>query len=80
MTVTRLSAEQRRALRLLAISPHGANEDLLVSGHGISIGVLASLARRGLATAEHDVMMAGGKAMEVVRVKITEAGLRAIEE
>ncbi len=80
MTVTRLSAEQRRALKLLASSGHGANEELLVRGHGLSRGVLASLVRRGLAAAEHHVTMAGGNAIEVVRVRITDVGRRAIEE
>ena len=67
MTSSGLSAEQRRALTLLASSHHGGNEDLLVHGHGFSRGVLASLVRRGLAAAERTVMMAGGKAIEVVR-------------
>src|SRR5262249_12855864 len=79
MTVTRLSAEQRRALKLLASSRHGVNEELLVRGHGLSRGGLASLVRRRLAAAEHEGMMAGGKAIEVVRFRITAAGRRAIE-
>jgi hypothetical protein len=79
MTVTRLSAEQRRALKLLAASRHGAKEDLLVRGHGFSRGVLASLVRRGLATAECETMMAGAKPVEVVRIRITDAGRRALE-
>jgi hypothetical protein len=80
MTVTRLSAEQRRALTLLASSRHGVNEELLIRGHGFSRGLLSSLVRRGLAAAEHEVIMAGGKAIEVVRMRITAAGRRAIEE
>jgi hypothetical protein len=75
----RLSPERRRALKLLASGRHGVNEELLVRGHGFSRAVLASLVLRGLAAAEHEVMIAGGKAMEVVRVRITEAGRRAIE-
>ena len=34
----RLSAERRRALELLAGSPHGVNEELLVLGHGSPTG------------------------------------------
>jgi len=78
MTVTRLSAEQRRALALLASSPHGMCEEL-VRGHGFSRGVLASLVRRGLAASEREVIVAGGGAVEVVRVRITAAGRRGIE-
>ena len=79
MTATRLSTEQRRALALLASSRHGMSEELLVRGHGFSRGVLASLVRRGLAGSERDVIVAGGGAVEVVRVRITAAGLRGIE-
>jgi hypothetical protein len=72
-------AERRRALELLASSRHGANEDLLIRGHGFSRGVLASLVRRGLATAERETMKAGRKTIEV-GFRITDAGRRAIEE
>jgi len=40
--------------------------------------VLAGLVRRGLAAAERGAMMVGGNA--VVRMRITAAGRRAIEE
>jgi hypothetical protein len=79
MTVIRISSEQERALKLLAGSRHGLNEELLLRGHGFSRGVLASLVRRRLAAQEREVMMAGGKAVEVVRLRITVAGRRAIE-
>jgi len=36
--------------------------------------------RCGLAAAEREVVKAGGKAVEVVRVRITAAGRRAIED
>jgi hypothetical protein len=78
MTVIRTSSEQQRALKLLASSRHGVNEELLIRGHGFSRGVLASLNRRRLAVTQREVAMAGGKAVEVVRVRITAAGRRAI--
>jgi hypothetical protein len=40
--------------------------------------VLASLVRRGLATAECQTMQAGGKVVEVVRILITALGRREI--
>jgi hypothetical protein len=79
MTVIRTSSEQQRALKLLASSGHGANEELLIRSHGFSRGVLASLVRRRLAAREQQVVMAGGKAIEVVRLRITAAGQKAIE-
>ena len=74
----RVSAEQRRALRLLASSRHGVNAALLVHGHGFKRRVLAGLVRRKLTAAEREVAMAGGKAVEVVRIRITAAGRSAI--
>ncbi len=41
--------------------------------------MIAGLVRAGLAAEEHEVMKAGGKTVEVVSIKITEAGRRAIE-
>jgi len=40
---------------------------------------MGGLVRRGLAAAEHEVVMAGDKAVEVVRIRITAAGRDAIE-
>ncbi len=41
--------------------------------------MIAGLVRAGLAAEELEVMKAGGKTIEVVRVRITEAGRKAIE-
>jgi hypothetical protein len=75
---SRLMPERRRALELLAKSRHGANEELLVRGHGFKRPMLVGLVRSGLAAAEREVMKAGGKAIEVVRLRITAAGRMAI--
>ena len=48
-------------------------------GHGISRRMLAGLVRTGLVAEEREVIKAGGKTIEVVRVRITEAGRKAIE-
>jgi len=74
-----LSAKRRRALELLAGSRHGVNEEMLVHGHGFSRRMLAVLVRAGLAAAERTVVMAGNKPVEAIRVRIADAGLRAIE-
>ena len=75
----RLSAERRRALELLASSSGGVNAALLVHIHGFKRHVLAGLVQRKLAAAKREVAMADGKAVEVVRIRITAAGRRAIE-
>ena len=46
--------------------------------HGFTARQLAALIRDGLATATTERMLAGKKPMEVTRVRITEAGRRAL--
>ncbi len=75
----RLGPEQRRVLELLARNPDGATEELLLLAHGFDSDMIAGLVRRGLATAQRESMKAGGKTIEVVRVRITAAGRRAVE-
>jgi hypothetical protein len=69
-----IGPEQRRALQLLAGTPFGATEAAMFL-HGFTRKTLASLIRAGLATVQHE--KAGGQL--VGRVRITEAGRRAIE-
>ena len=75
----RLSPERRRALELLAGSPHGATEELLMYGHGFSWRMLAGLIRAELATVQRRVIMAGDTPVEVGKVMITAAGRQAIK-
>jgi hypothetical protein len=42
--------------------------------------LLVGRGRCGLAAADHEVAMAGSKPVEVVRMRLTAAGRRAIEE
>jgi len=49
-----------------------------VCNHDFKRHVLAGVARRKLAAAEREAMMAGRKAVEVVRMRITAAGRRAV--
>ncbi len=76
----RLSPEQRRALELLADSPNGSTEELLVYVHSFTRRMLAGLVRTGLATVQRRVIMAGDTPVEVGKVMITGAGRRAIED
>jgi hypothetical protein len=80
MTERRLSAEQREALQLLASDPEGATEELLVLLLGFDSDMIAGLVNSGLAMARRENMKAGDRAIEVVRIRITTAGRRAIEE
>ena len=78
MTGPRLSPERRRALKLLASNRHGVNAGLLVFVHRFERRVLEGVVKAGLAVAEREVVIAGGKPVEVIRIKITTAGRRAI--
>jgi hypothetical protein len=49
MTSPRLSAEQRRALTLLASIPHGIAEELLILVHRFDRAMIAGLVHGGLA-------------------------------
>jgi len=75
----RLGPEQRQALELLASDPHGATENLLVLAHGFDGDMIAGLVHEGLATAKRESMKAGGKTIEVVRIRITKVGRQAVE-
>jgi hypothetical protein len=70
-------ATRRRALELLAASRDGCTEAIMLA-HGFSIDLMVELVNAGLATAQTERMVAAGKRIEVARVRITEAGRRAL--
>src|SRR6516225_3208475 len=78
--IRRLSPNARRALLLLATSPHGANEALLVIVHGLKRQMLAGLVRAGLVATEREVVNVGGRPVDVVRIRITDDGRKALAE
>jgi hypothetical protein len=77
--MAKLSDQQRRALQLLARSPDGCTEALMLA-HGFALEVLDKLASEGLAKAKAHDTMAGSRRMKVVRLQITPAGRRAIAD
>jgi hypothetical protein len=70
-----LSAKQRRALQLLADVPFGVT-DTVMFVIGFERETIARLVRAGLATTERESLKAG---QSFGRVRITEAGRRALE-
>jgi hypothetical protein len=48
------------------------------SGNGFSIDFMLELVRTGLASATPERVVGGGETIEVARVRITEAGRRAL--
>jgi hypothetical protein len=73
-----LKAESSQALQLLACSPRGATEDVLVVGHGLSRETLAELTLAGLAKMVTETLRAEGGTFTIDRLRITDAGRRAI--
>jgi hypothetical protein len=74
-----LTDEQRRALRLLARSPNGCTEALLMA-HGFESVVLGDLVLKGLAVAVGHSTMAGRRRIKVKWLRITAVGRKAIVE
>ena len=70
-------SDRRRALRVLADAPEGVTEALMMA-HGFRIALLADLCFAGLATATVERMVAGGRTVEIVRMKITDVGRQAL--
>ena len=66
---------RRRALELLAASRDGCTKAMMLA-NGFPFEMLVELIRTGLASAVAERMVAGGKQIEVARVRITEAGRR----
>ena len=71
------TATRNRALRLLAQNPDGCTGAIMLA-HGFSLELLNELIATGLATASTERKERSDKAIKIVRVKITEAGRRAL--
>lgn len=74
-----IPADQREALRMLAVSPHGYAESIMMA-HGVATGTLHDLASDGLATAERRTMRVGQRLMGMTWLTITDAGRRALAD
>jgi len=69
--------QRRRALELLAGSRDGCTEAIMLA-HGFKTEFLVDLINARLATAQTERIVAGGRWVEVIRFRITEAGERAL--
>jgi hypothetical protein len=63
---------------LVGCQPRGCTEAALMA-HGITLDTLANLVRNGLATAYRGSVRVGDRTVTVVRLRITNAGLRALQ-
>jgi hypothetical protein len=71
--------EKRRALQLLARSPTGCTETLMLA-HGFNAEVLGQLVVDGFASVEHGVMIAGQRQLMVRWIEITDLGQFVISD
>jgi hypothetical protein len=68
-----------RALELLASCRNGCTEAILLA-HGFTVDQTAELVRAGLVTAHSQRVIVARRVIEIARVKITEAGRRALTD
>jgi hypothetical protein len=71
------NSERRRALAVLAESPDGCARAVMLA-RGFPLALLNYLVRAGFATSYLERGERGDKLMEMMRVKITEAGRRTL--
>jgi hypothetical protein len=74
-----MTDDERRLLEMLAGSADGTT-DALLTAHGFRLDVLISIVSAGLATAMAERVYASGKPAEITRVRITDAGRRALAD
>jgi hypothetical protein len=70
--------DQRRALAMLATTGRNGVTQTLLTAHGFSVSIIGGLVNQGLVTITGEQVKAAGKMIEVGKVRITEAGRRAI--
>jgi hypothetical protein len=73
-----LTAEQRRALAMLASGRQNGATQSLLCAHGFTVAMIAGLVNRGLATMTRENVCAGGKLIKIGKVWITDAGRAAL--
>jgi hypothetical protein len=80
MTVPHLSPEQRRVLALLVSAGRDGVTQEQLNALGFEPRLIAELVNQGLTTLTSVRAYAGGKMIEVARVRIKAVGRRAIKE
>jgi hypothetical protein len=79
VAMAKLSDEEQRALRLLARSPNGCTEPVMLA-HGFTLDQIANLVFGGLAKRDVRNITAGSRQVKVVRMEITAGGRKAIAD
>ena len=74
-----MNRDEHRALTLLADTGRNGTTDAILAAQGVTASMVTSLIRGGLAIAMIEQVRAGTRMIEIVPVRITAAGKRAIE-
>jgi hypothetical protein len=74
-----LRPEERRALEILATVGLRGCDGATLLAHGFRIDMVADLVHDGLATARCEIMRMGARKIRIARLRITDAGRRALE-
>jgi hypothetical protein len=75
-----LSAEQRRALKMLSAAGSQGCAGTALIGQGFRVGMLAGLVGDGLATARRETVRVDKRKIRIARMCITDAGQQAIND
>ncbi len=76
----RLSRERRHVLKILADSGHLGVTEAIMMAYGFSTAMLVGMACDGFVTVVVDTVRAGDRTIKVRRLRITDAGRKAIED
>ena len=79
MTGPPLSAEELRALSMLATAGRNGATQPLLTAHGFNARFIGKLASKGLAASMLEKVHTGREIIDIVKVRITNAGRKAIE-
>jgi hypothetical protein len=77
-TVVSLTAEQRRALAVLAGAGLGGTSQALLIAQGFTASMIAGLVNRGLATVTCEKIRVGSNLVKIAKVRITAFGSEAL--
>ena len=75
----RLTERHRQVLEVLAIAPHGRDVNALLT-LGFKLETIADLVQTGLATVRVETVTEHGLPIEIARIRITDAGRKAIQD
>jgi hypothetical protein len=74
-----ITAEQRRALKMLADASTRGCVEAVLRAHGFDTAMLTELINAGLVSRMPEWVRAGGHLVDIARLRITKAGQEAIQ-